>query len=80
MFWSLESLENGIFLLINGLRVLDFNGIVFGFIEIVKLGRNVIEIWVSNKYFEQFIEKIFFIIIEVQYMGIVLIYIGFNVL
>lgn len=52
MFWSLESLENGIFLLINGLRVLNFNGIVFVFIEIVKLGRNVIEIWVSNKYFE----------------------------
>lgn len=52
MSWSLESSENGIFLLINGLRALDLNGTAIGSIETAKPGRNATEIWVSNKYFE----------------------------
>lgn len=52
MSWSLESSENGIFLLINGLRALDLNGTALGSIETTKPGRNATEIWVSNKYFE----------------------------
>lgn len=52
MSWTLESSENGIFLLINGLRALDLNGTALGSIETAKPGRNATEIWVSNKYFE----------------------------
>lgn len=48
MSWSLESSENGIFLLINGLRALDLNGTAIGSIETAKPGRNATEIWVSN--------------------------------
>lgn len=52
MSWSLESSENGIFLLINGLRAKDLNGTELGSIEKAKPGRNAKEIWVSKKYIE----------------------------
>lgn len=66
MSWSLESSENGIFLLINSLRAIDhLNGTALGFIEIAKPGRNNTEIWVSKKYFEYFIEKTFPTITEI---------------
>lgn len=52
MSWSLESSENGIFLLINGLRAKDLNGTELGSIEKAKPGRNATEIWVSKKYIE----------------------------
>uniref|UniRef100_K1PD68 Uncharacterized protein n=1 Tax=Magallana gigas TaxID=29159 RepID=K1PD68_MAGGI len=48
MSWSLESSENGIFLLINGLRALDLNGTAIGSIETAKPGRNATEIWISD--------------------------------
>lgn len=57
MSWSLESSENGIFLLINGLRAKDLNGTELGSIEQAKPGRNATEIWVSKKYIEQLQKK-----------------------